>query len=124
MRTTVLISLLFVDSFQISEFKLYEKLLENLQFEAKEVYSAAAEVCGLVLAQLSSVGNLRDSHFEQALKAKVPNLFCAGLCARMCVYLRIEQLARERECGGGQFISPYSFESCKCAYVYTRLQLK
>lgn len=53
----------------ISEFKFYEKLLENLNFAKKEVYEATAEVCGMTLVYIKKKGE--DSPFHQLLKDKV-----------------------------------------------------
>lgn len=53
----------------ISEFKFYEKLLENLNFHHKEVYEPTAEVCGMILVQVLKKADA--SPFEQLLKDKV-----------------------------------------------------
>jgi DNA-dependent protein kinase catalytic subunit len=61
----------------LSEFKLYEKLQDNLTYEAKEVYSAAAEVCGLTMEQMARSG-VTDGPFETQLKAKITAMFNKG----------------------------------------------
>jgi hypothetical protein len=53
----------------ISEFKFYEKLLENLNFHLAKVYKPTAEVCGMVLLQVQKKAD--TSPFEQLLKDKV-----------------------------------------------------
>lgn len=53
----------------ISEFKFYEKLLENLNFHHMEVYKPTAEISGMILLQVQKKPD--QSPFEQLLKDKV-----------------------------------------------------
>jgi DNA-dependent protein kinase catalytic subunit len=72
-----------------SEFHFYDCLLSNLLFSSKDVYSAAAEVCGLVLwrrEQVISEGKRNEPElersFELPLKTRINGMFVKGDTAR------------------------------------------
>ena len=63
---------------EVSEFKWITALVNNLVFPAKEVYQAAAEVCGLALEKIYSddENSAKSSNvLEQMVKDKINNMF-------------------------------------------------
>jgi DNA-dependent protein kinase catalytic subunit len=56
-----------VDMTIISEQKFYEKVLENMSLQFKEVYEAAAEISGMILNQLMNT-NANDNSVEESIR--------------------------------------------------------